>query len=345
VRRLVILALVLAGCFSGPRYAGPESDHFDGKRFRNEVPGESGILDLLAWRLRGRERGAWPRWTDAEPGAPPPARVDGGRLRVTFVNHATVLVQMDGVNILTDPVWSDGVGPLPIGQFPRRRPPGIRFEDLPPIDAVVVSHDHYDHMDVPTLARLAETHHPRIFVGLGNRAFLERNGVAGAVDLDWWERSDLTQRVRVTAVAARHTSRRGVSDRDGTLWCGWVISGPSGSVYFAGDTGFGPHFAEVRERLGAPRLALLPIGAYKPRWFMEPMHMSPDEAVQAHLALGAGTSVGIHFGTFALGDDGEMDPQIDLARALAREAAVCPRFWILDFGEGREVPPAVNRNL
>ncbi|HVY61749.1 MAG TPA: MBL fold metallo-hydrolase, partial [Planctomycetota bacterium] len=328
MRRYVILALALGGCFSGPPYDGAASDHFDGRRFRNEVPGERGPLDVVEWQLRGRERGPWPEWTDAAPGAPPPARVDGGRLRVTFVNHATALVQMDGVNILTDPVWSDGVGPLPFGQVPRRRPPGIRFEDLPPIDAVVVSHDHYDHLDLPTLERLAAVHHPRIFVGLGNRALLERNGVAGGVDLDWWERSDLTERVRITAVPARHASMRALGDRDETLWCGWVISGPSGSVYFAGDTGFGPHFEEIRARCGAPRLALLPIGAYKPRWFMEPMHMSPDDAVRAHVALGAATSLGVHFGTFALGDESELDPVADLARALAREAevqgAICP---------------------
>jgi L-ascorbate metabolism protein UlaG (beta-lactamase superfamily) len=260
-------------------------------------------------------------------------RIDDGRLRVTFVNHATTLVQMDGVNILTDPIWSERCSPVSWAGPKRHRAPGIRFEDLPPIDAVIVSHNHYDHLDIPTLRRL---HASRIVTSLGNAALMAKHGVAGARDLDWWQSFDLNDRVRITSVPAQHFCARALSDRNNTLWGGFVISGPSGNVYFAGDTGWGKHFGEIAERFGSVRLALLPIGAYLPRWFMKPAHISPAEAVDAHLALRAGTSMAMHFGTFQLGDDGEFQPVEDLQRALAERGS--PRFWVLGQGEGRDVP-------
>lgn len=326
------------GCctFSAPGYTGPRSDHFDGEVFHNQEPQEShGFFDLIKWQAT-REQGPWRDWTDAAPGPPPPKRVGRGELRVTFVNHATTLIQMDGLNILTDPVWSNVVGPaFEIGPA-RVRPPGIRYEDLPPIDVVLVSHNHYDHMDVPTLRRLAADHKPRIFAGLGSRAIFYGEGVEGATDLDWWQVEDVAPEVRVTGVPATHFSSRGLCDRNNTLWMGFVVSGPSGIVYFAGDTGFGKHFQQIRERFGRVRLAVLPIGAYLPRWFMREVHIDPAEAVKAHLTLGAATSVGMHFGTFRLADEGQDDPPAELARAL--EAAGGGRFWVLGFGEGRDVP-------
>lgn len=336
---LAVAALLwLGGCvFSAPTYDGPVSDHFDGERFHNHVSTEGRFADFLRWRLN-RDLGPWEEWTDAAPGEPPPERVDGGRLRATFVNHATVLLQMDGLNILTDPVWADRIGPVSWAGPRRRRPPGLRFEDLPPIDLVLISHNHYDHLDLPTLRRLSAAHRPRVLAGLGNAQLLAAEGVGGAEDLDWGDGVDVSDRVRVTCVPAQHFSGRGLSDRDGTLWCGFVVEGPSGRVYFAGDTGYGPHFAEARRLFGPMRLALLPIGAYRPRWFMAPMHTSPEEAVQAHRDLEAATSIGIHFGTFALADDGQREPLDDLAAALAADPVAPPRFWALGNGEGRDVP-------
>ncbi len=257
-------------------------------------------------------------------------------MRVTFVNHATVLIQQDGVNVLTDPIWSERASPFPFAGPRRVRPPGIRLEDLPPIDAVVISHNHYDHMDVATLKRLRERFtRMRIFAGLGNRAFLESKGLDRVEELDWWQ-SATVGGVEIIGVPTRHFSNRGLCDRNTTLWLGYVVRGPAGMAYFAGDTGFGGHFAAVRERLGPVRLALLPIGAYKPEWFMAPVHVSPAEAVEAHLALGAKTSVGMHFGTFILADDGETEPVEALERAK-KERGV-DAFWVLGFGEGRNVP-------
>jgi len=329
--------------FSAPRYEGPVSDHFGDGKFYNPGPQDQhGFADFLRWRLTGNP-GVWRRWMDARPRAAPPERVGDGRLRVTFIGHATTLIQMDGLNILTDPVWSERASPVAWAGPKRVRPPGLRFEDLPQIDAVLISHNHYDHLDVPTLRRLAEAHRPRYIVALGNRALLESKGVRGVVELDWWQGFQPADDLQIVCVPAKHFSGRGLSDRDRTLWCGYVIQGSSGTTYFAGDTAMGPHFGEIRDRYGPIRLALLPIGAFLPRWFMAPVHVSPEEAVEAHQILDAGTSVAIHFGTFALGDDGEREAVEELYRALENAGEQRERFWVLDFGEGRDVPPVERR--
>lgn len=292
---------------ANPPYRGPKSDHFDGKRFHNHQSGWQTEGSFLEWQLT-RKPGEWRVWIDDPPGPEPERRVAGGRVRVTWVNHATVLVQMDGLNILTDPIWSKRCSPVAFTGPMRHRAPGLRFEDLPPIDLVLVSHNHYDHLDLATLRRLRAP----ILVPLGVTALLERHGVRNSKDLDWWQTLNVNERVAVTVVPAQHFSARGLSDRNASLWCGFVISGPSGSVYFAGDTGWGRHFVQIAERFGPVRVALLPIGAYEPRWFMKTAHISPAEAVDAHHALRARTSIGIHWGTFRLSDEGELDP----ARAL-----------------------------
>ncbi|MEO8034752.1 MAG: MBL fold metallo-hydrolase, partial [Acidobacteriota bacterium] len=319
---------------ASPHYEGPPSDHYDGRMFLNFEKVEQRQESFLEWRMT-RKPGHWPDFLDAPYGPAPPSRVDGGAVRVTFVNHATLLIQMDGVNILTDPIWSDRTSPVSFVGPRRHRPPGIRFGDLPPIDAVLVSHNHYDHLDVATLRRLRGRDQMPIITPLGNDLALERYGIEGGIALDWWSETRITNRVRVTVVPARHFSSRGLSDRNANLWGGFVISGPSGNVYFAGDTGWGRHFEEIGRRFSPIRAALLPIGSYLPRWFMHPVHIDPAQAVDAHLALRAQTSIAMHYGTFALGDDGMLDPVHDLQRALVERGN--PRFWILAEGEGREV--------
>jgi L-ascorbate metabolism protein UlaG (beta-lactamase superfamily) len=246
-----------------------------------------------------------------------------------------VLLQQDGVNVLTDPIWSLRASPVSFVGPRRHHPPGLRFLDLPPIDAVVLSHNHYDHLDLPTLRRLQAAHHPRFFCGLGNQALLERAGLQRVTELDWWQSVPLTATVELIAVPAQHFSNRGLFDRDRTLWLGYVLRGPAGLAYFAGDTGAGPHFAEIRKRLGAPRLAVLPIGAYRPEWFMSAVHESPAQTLEAHQQLGAGTTVPMHFGTFALGDDGQDEAPRTLEAAATGAAA---RVRVLEFGEALEVP-------
>ncbi|HEX3578947.1 MAG TPA: MBL fold metallo-hydrolase [Thermoanaerobaculia bacterium] len=347
MRRTVKSAVVAVGAafaaaaiekffFAAPRWRGAPSDHFDGERFRNHERGWQTEGSFLKW-MATRERGAWPDHPEAAYGPKPPELVDGGRLRVTFINHSTTLIQMDGVNILTDPVWSERVSPVSFAGPRRHRRPGIRFDDLPSIDLVLVSHNHYDHMDVATLRKIDAP----IVTPLGNAALLRRHGIGGAIDLDWWESMKHANGIETTVVPARHFSARALSDRNLNLWSGFVVSGKSGHIYFAGDTGWGNHFAEIGRRFAPIRAALLPIGSYMPRWFMQPAHIDPAQAVDAHFALGARTSVAVHFGTFALGDDGEGDPVHDLHLALAERALAengNPPFLVLDQGEGRDLP-------
>lgn len=321
--------------FATPRWRGRVSDHFDGKRFFNAEAGWQSEGSFLKWQWT-RTPGEWFDRRDDPPGPPPPERVGDGRLRVTFINHATTLIQLDGVNILTDPVWSERVSPVTFAGPRRYRQPGIRFDDLPPIDLVLVSHNHYDHLDVATLRALEARHRAPIVTPLGNGALMRRNGIRGAIDLDWWETTRHASGIETTVVPAQHFSARALSDRNRNLWGGFVVSAPSGNVYFAGDTGWGGHFAEIGRRFAPIRAALLPIGAYLPRWFMHPAHIDPAQAVDAHFALGARTSVPIHFGTFALGDDGMYDPLRDLDGALRAKGD--PPFVVLAQGEGRDLP-------
>ena len=307
--------------FAAPKYRGPKSDHFDGKRFLNLQPArQAGFLDVIKW-LINRDHGQWDAWREITP-AVPVERVAGGELRVTWVGHSTFLIQTENVNVLTDPIWSKRCSPVQWAGPKRHHAPGIRFEELPPIDAVIISHNHYDHMDAPTLARLDRK---QTFVALGNAAFLR-----GATDLDWWESAEIANGVRVHCVPAQHFSSRGLTDRDANLWCGFVLETPHGAIYFAGDTGYGPHFRMIRERFGAMRLALLPIGAFRPEWFMCSVHISPRDAVRAAAALEAQVSIPMHFSTFHLGDDGQDEP----AEVLRKELESTPnvRFEILTPG-------------
>lgn len=314
----------------------PKPAYFDGHRFHNQQRSARSLRQLLRW-LWQRKPGPWQRNMKLPPGPPPPARVAGKALRVTFVNHATVLIQTGGLNILTDPIWSQRASPLPFFGPRRYRPPGIRFEDLPGIDAVLLSHDHYDHMDIPTLRRLHQRDAPLIVAGLRQSEVLGRHGLTRVVELDWWQQHALAEDFRLYGVPARHWTGRGLRDQGRRLWLGFVIETPGGMIYFAGDTGMGPHFEQIHARFGPPRLALLPIGAWLPEWFMAPVHISPAQAVAVHQLMAAETSVGIHYGTFRLADDGQHDAPRELRRARKQAGLRPEAFRVLEFGEGRNL--------
>jgi L-ascorbate metabolism protein UlaG (beta-lactamase superfamily) len=300
--------------------------HFDGKRFFNpDAPQARGLRDVLRWKLTSRPAPS-PRFiSDVEP-AHPPAAVEGNELRVTMVNHSTVLLQQTGCNILTDPVWSERASPVSWAGPPRRRIPGVRWEDLPRIDIVLLSHNHYDHLDLPSLRRLAKRGQAGFIVPLGVARLLRSQGIGPVYELDWGEKQVLSG-ATIHCVPALHFSARGPFDRNRTLWCGYMVEAVGRSVYFAGDTAFGEHFALIRERFGAPSLALLPIGAYEPRWFMSAVHMNPEDAVRAHRILGAPTSIAIHHGTFQMADEG-----LDTPRKRLREIAPDDSFLVLENG-------------
>jgi len=297
-------------------------------------------LDVVRW-LCTRQQGPWPKGMKIPAGDCPPARVPGvgdtpDALRLTFVGHMTFLLQWQGLNILTDPIWSERASPVQFAGPRRVCAPGIRFEQLPKIDLVLLSHDHYDHLDRTTVKRLWNDHHPCFYTTRGNGRRLRGFGVRDVVEMDWWNEAGHEDRVRVVCTPAQHFSGRTPWDRDRTLWCGFGLL-PMGDnhniIYFAGDTGFGSHFAEVAARFPHPRLALLPIGAFRPEWFMGPVHCSPHDAVEAHRILGPGLSVATHFGSFALADDGFDEPLVQLATALqGLKAETSARFVALTEG-------------
>ncbi len=312
----------------------PRSDHFDGQRFFNpgEAAPERGLLQVARWQMRG-ERAAWPRHLSNGRFPPPPASVAQGEVAIGFVGHATFLLRFADTVALTDPVFSERCSPLSWAGPRRVRPPGIALADLPRPDLVLLSHNHYDHMDLPSLRELQRRHAPRFVTTLGNARALSRLGIE-ASELDWWQQT-MAGGLRVTATPARHFSARTPFDRNRTLWGGFMLGCDAGQVLFAGDSGAGPHWRAIRARLGAPDVALLPIGAYEPRWFMAPVHMNPAEAVQAHLDLGARHSIGMHFGTFQLTDEAIDAPLHALQAARPAVGVAADSFVVHGFGETR----------
>lgn len=332
-----LVAIFSIGYFlSGPKYRGPVSDHFDGKKFF--TPGgkpAKGLQEVFKW-LRTRKQALWPGANGLTFGPKPVERVGRGA-RITFINHSTFLIQVDGINILTDPVWSERVSPFQWSGPKRKRPPGIRFEDLPKVDIVLLSHNHYDHLDVTTMKRLHDQHHPTIITTLGVGALLDSKNIPGATELDWWEKNSFTNSMEIQAVPAQHFSSRGMFDRDATLWCGFVIKRSGGNIYFAGDSGYNESlFKEVGNQCSPIEISIIPIGAYKPQWFMSPIHCSPEEAVQIHIDIKSKQSIASHFGTFALADDGEAEPFDELQKALVNKGVSINEFIKLKEGEGRE---------
>ncbi len=302
---------------------------YRGGRYRN--PGrhdDRSWLDVLRWKSAGRPA-AWPRPIPLGPLAAPAPPSRG--LAVTWIGHATFFIQTPDLAVLVDPVWSERVGPFPAVGPRRVLPPALKFSTLPPLDAVLVSHDHYDHCDLPTLKRISAGHpRARLLAPLGFADLARRAGFARErfAEHDWWQANSFDMRARFTATPARHWGNRLSSGRNRRLWCGWHIATRHGSVFFAGDTAYDPEmFPAIRRRLGAPDIALLPIGGYAPRWFMREQHCDPEEAVQIHLALGAVRSVGGHWGTFRLTDEPRDEPSARLAAAI-RKACLDPEDFV-----------------
>jgi L-ascorbate metabolism protein UlaG (beta-lactamase superfamily) len=293
----------------------------------------------LRWRF-GRQsrkkRAKWPVWAPSPYADHPPARVEGAACRISYIGHASFLIQTAGLNLLLDPVWSQRASPFRFIGPKRVNAPGVAFAGLPPIDAVLVTHGHYDHLDVITLSRLAAAHRPRVITPLGNDTIMRNHDSAIAAEAyDWGDRVDMGSGAAVTLVPTLHWSARSLSDRNMSLWASFVIEAPGGRIYFVGDSAYGDgrNFREACERYGPFKLALLPIGAYEPRWFMQDQHMNPAESVQAFLDCGAELALGHHYGTFQLTDEAIDAPTIALAEAL-KAARISPeRFRALQPGE------------
>lgn len=309
---------------NNPYFSGPPSHNFDGVRFFNAGrPVTKGFADFMRWQMSGGKE-AWPESYPAPQPDKPPARVDG--LRVVHIGHASFLVQASGLNILIDPVYSDRASPVSFAGPKRVNAPGIAFDDLPPIHVVLITHNHYDHLDGQTLKRLWARNQPRIIAPLGNDAIIREHGEGLAAEgHDWDQRVPLSDTMAVTPVESYHWSARGALDRRMALWASFVIETPAGRLYHVGDTAYhdGAAFKRHRTAHGPFRLAMLPIGAYEPRWFMSDNHMNPAEAVQVFSDLEAQEAIGHHWGTFKLTDEGIERPLTALDLALW-EAGIAP---------------------
>jgi len=310
-----------------PYYQGPVSDHFDGLSFTDGRPVTKSLLDVWKWQTSKREREAFPEHYPAPPQDKPPARFDG--FRIVHLGHASFLYQVAGVNLLIDPVYAERASPLSFVGPKRVNAPGVAFEDLPPIDAVLVTHNHYDHLDLATLARLHAAHKPRMIVPLGNDAIIRARIPDARLEAhDWKDRVVLSDKVATTLVPTYHWSARGAFDRRMALWCSFIVEAAGTKIFHVGDTGY--YDGSLYDRLGAEYgpfpLAVLPIGAYEPRWFMSDNHMNPEEAVKVMLSLRAERAIGHHWGTFQLTDEGIERPPEALKLALAAAKLPEERF-------------------
>ena len=280
-------------------------------------------------RLFTTPRAPWPAAIAVEPRQPP--TVHGNELAVSYIGHATFLIQANGTSILTDPVYADRASPVQFAGPRRVRAPGIRFDDLPTISIVLLSHNHYDHCDLRTLRALKDRFDPAFVTPLGNGRLLRSAGIEKVEELDWWDAATTT-RVPIHLIPAQHFSARGPLDRNRALWGGFVLELAGKRICFAGDSGYGPHFAEIGRRLGPFDLTLLPIGAYEPRWFMKDIHMNPEEAVQAHLDLGSRHSIAMHYGVFQLTPEAIDEPPARLAAALGARGVPATDFRTVAVG-------------
>ncbi len=339
-RRASLVALSLLALSFGPTLrvesAGLESkpSHHLRRGFRNVDDGYRYGLGDRAWRfVVGSFRPDPPR---GEPAAVLPndgaaLRANGTHATVTWVGHSTFLVQLDGVNILTDPHWSERASPVDFAGPRRLVPPGLAFDDLPPIHAVVISHDHYDHLDADTVDRLAREHRPRFFVPLGVRAWLEARGITDVVELDWWQTARFGE-LTLVCTPAQHSSGRGITDQYLRLWASWVVLGPTKRFFFAGDTGYDPRLKAIGERFGPFDLAAIPIGGYSAFSTGHPNHVNPEEAIQLYEDVRGRLLVPMHWGTFALNREPFLEPPDRLLRA-ARERGLEEQVGILSPGQ------------
>jgi len=335
----ILLAGLLAACagVGGPK-AGAPAHHAEGG-FRNPNPG---YVPAPAWvRTKFFLSRIWGTTFHPRTAALPRVENDGAALRenpakdtVTWIGHSTLLVQLDGVNLLTDPHWSDRSSPFSFAGPTRVTPPGLSFEDLPPIHLVLISHDHYDHLDVATVLRLAEVHRPLFLVPLGLKAWFAGLGITSVEELDWWE-SRSVRGLTLTCLPAQHFSSRTFWDRNRRLWSGWAVAGRAKRFFFAGDTGYYDVFKEIGSRLGPFDLAAVPIGAYVPAVIMQPAHTTPEEALQLFEDVGGRRFLGIHWGTFDLAEEPIEEPP-KRVEAEARRRGIDPdRLFLLKHGETR----------
>jgi L-ascorbate metabolism protein UlaG (beta-lactamase superfamily) len=305
------------------------------QRFLNPTGTEpKGAIDLMKWVFL-EKKAQWPRWIENSCKATLKENLQGKDLNCVMVNHATLLLQLPEGNLLTDPVFSKRTSPFQWAGPARHRAPGLGLNQLPPIHTVLLSHNHYDHMDLNSLRSLWKKHDPVFLMPLMNSHFLKEAGIQSDKihELNWWQDFKFDSGFRVVLTPAQHWSSRGPRDRNQALWGGFWIENSHRKIFFAGDTGYADHFHQIQKKLGSPALSLMPIGAYEPRWFMRDQHMNPEDAVQAHLDLQSELSLGIHWGTWQLTNEGFEDPLQALQLAKSKFSLLDSSFRPLSNGE------------
>ena len=332
---LCVLILTTHSAAESINYIG--GDHYNprsNKFFNPKIPKfDKGLWDVLKW-LASRDQADWPKWVENEAEPKLPSTLSDHEMALTFINHSSFLIQFNGINILTDPIYSERTSPVSWAGPKRVRAPGLPFNRLPKIDIVTISHNHYDHLDIETLLKLNKKFKPKFIVPMGDKKLLNDIGIKNVEELDWWTSTNyLGDKLKITFTPAQHFSGRGIFDRMRSLWGGYVFRFNGYQVFFAGDTGYASHFKEIKYRFEHIDFALIPIGAYKPRWFMKPMHVNPNEAVKAHIDLGSKKSIGMHFGTFQLSDEAIYKPVEDLQRAKTEYGIKPNDFNIMSVGE------------
>jgi L-ascorbate metabolism protein UlaG (beta-lactamase superfamily) len=308
------------------------SSYFDGQRFHNQNRNLSrkSFKDFLTWRFKSKKQ-TWPKQINSQP-LTYTQNTTPEKLRYTFINHATVLIEHQGITFLTDPLFSERASPFQFIGPKRVRKPAITPESLPKIDIILLSHNHYDHMDIPTLKWLAKRDNPLIITGLHNSIYLRKHNIHHTYELNWGK-SYSHKGFEIYYEPAQHWSKRTLNDDFKALWGAFMVITPNNhKIYFAGDTGYTKHFKQMYKKHGSTDLALLPIGAYEPRWFMKNFHMNPDDAVQAHCDLQSKHSLAIHFGTFQLTDEAIDEPEKDLRIAIKKYNVSSDEFELPDWG-------------
>ncbi|MFW2372157.1 MAG: MBL fold metallo-hydrolase [Gammaproteobacteria bacterium] len=337
----VTLLVALAGCASTYVDQRSRSPHYKDGKFTNGVELDKTWWGFIAMRI-STEYSEWPDWVESSYGSAAVNKVSGNKIRTTLINHATVLIQTNDLNILTDPVYSDRTSPLSFLGPKRVRNPGLKFDDLPKIDVVIISHDHYDHLDLATIERLVARDNPKIYLGLGVGERLE--SMENVKELDWWESAEVETDFSLTFVPVQHFSGRTPFDRYSTLWGGFMLEIGKRKIYFGGDSGYAEHYQKTYEKFGIIDLAFLPIGAYAPQDFMGYAHMNPEEAIKAHQDLHAEKSIGIHYGTFQLTQEAINEPVEWLIRERKKAGIAENSFVLLEHGQPITISSNDNAN-
>ncbi len=335
MKKIIILSILILTSCSSREFK--ESDHYSqetDKFFNTTVKADKGLYSFLRWKLFTTPA-KWPEKIEIDPKPSLLSPKSLNDVNITFVNHSTFLIQINGYNILTDPVWSERVSPVSFAGPKRVHPPGVTIEELPKIDIVLISHNHYDHLDIESIKKLEKKFSPAFFVPLGDKELLKSAGVQKVFDLDWWNKVNFNN-IDISFVPTQHWSARGIFDRFDSLWGGYVVAWNGHKIFFGGDTGYSKHFKSINSKFGPMDISLIPIGAYAPRWFMQTMHMDPEEAIWAHKDLKSRYSIGMHYGTFQLTNESIDEPKTKLGMHLKKEGISPETFLLLPIGHTKQ---------